>query len=153
MRARPVSNASRYTYELAFMWLGEDYLHDDMATRLREAIMGRADIQTTRSERCEGSEHAAFQPWTDDKNAHIAYTTVHENDVIVRVRIFDVLSAAIVVSEAKSRYIKGSFDPARIRFVHIDPVLKLQRESSLMAECGRIALGKLTPIAPVNTPP
>jgi hypothetical protein len=129
----------KIAYELAFQWLGEDYLHDEMAARLREAIMGRAGLESTRMQQYTGSEHPPFRFWAEDNNAHIAYTSVQEDDVIVYLRIFDVLSAAVVVSEGRSRYVRGPLDAAHVRFLHLDPMLKTKRESSLIEESGRIA--------------
>jgi hypothetical protein len=133
----------KIAYELAFQWLGEDYLYDDMAARLRETIMGRAALESTRMQQYTGSEHPPFRFWAGDNNAHIAYTSVQEDDVIVNLRIFDVLSAAVVVSEGRSRYVQGPLDAAHVRFMHLDPMLKTKRESSLIDESGRIARAML----------
>jgi hypothetical protein len=118
---------------------GEDYLYDGMAARLRKAIMGRADLESTRMQQYTGSEHPAFRFWAADNNAHIAYASVHEDDVIVYLRIFDVLLAAVVVSEGRGRYVHCPLDAAHMHFLHLDPILKTNRESSLIDECGRIA--------------
>lgn len=127
----------KIAYELAFNWLGEDYLADPMAAKLRDVILGNGKIEIIRSVIDQSSD--LFSVWEHEKNAHIAFTSVNDDDIIINIRLFDVLFAAIVVSEMKDHYIKGQQDPRHVRFIFNEPVNKYVRESSLIDECGRIA--------------
>jgi hypothetical protein len=131
----------KIAYELAFRWLGEEYLSDPMAAKLRDVIIGNANIEITRS--IFDTNPDLFRLWKDDKNAHIAYTSVHDQNVIINIRILNLFFATVVVSEMKHRYIKGQQDPQHVRFLYNDPINKNRRESSQIDECGRIAAAML----------
>lgn len=131
----------KIAYELAFLWLGESYIDDPMAAKLRDVILSRTDEQSAalRGTITFGSDIEPLHFWADDRDCHVAYCMVADARVAVCLKIFDVFSAVIAVSEEKDRYLKGQFDADKIRFIHIDPVASKQRESSFLDEIGRIS--------------
>jgi hypothetical protein len=58
----------KIAYELAFLWLGEDYLDDPMAARLRDVILSRSDEKTANIRGgIEGSDIEAIRLWAQDR--------------------------------------------------------------------------------------
>ena len=132
----------KIAYELAFLWLGESYLDDPMAAILRSVVRDGADAKTLgiRGTIKLADEIESLRPWAADVNCHIAFSSIVDRQVVtITVKIFDTVSAVIVVSEQPDKYVCGQFDPKSIRLVHIDPVTGAQRVSSFIDECGRIS--------------
>jgi len=131
----------KIAYELAFIWLGESYLDDPMAAKLRDVILSRLDEQraAVRGTFESGNDMVPVKPWAQDKDCHVAYNAVLGNDIAVCLKIFDIFSAVVVVSEEKDRYVKGQFDEKAIRFIHLDPVSGSNRQCSFIEEMGRLA--------------
>ena len=131
----------KIAYELAFIWLGESYLDDPMAAKLRDVILSRSDEKTTglRGRMEIGSDIEPVRFWAQDKDCHVAYNAVLGNDIAVCLKIFDIFSAVIVVGEQKDRYVKGQFDEKAMRFIYLDPVSGINRQCSFIEEMGRLA--------------
>ena len=130
----------KIAYELAFIWLGESYLDDPVGSTLRDVILGRIEAETAglRGTIEFGSDIDPVLLWADDNDSHVAYSLTSGNSIAVVVKIFDIFSGVIVVSDRASDYAAGTFDPKAIRFLRIDPVIGTRRESSLLDEIGRI---------------
>ena len=131
----------KIAYELAFRWLGESYLDDQLAIELRQAIL-RNDLASTDSfigyadwaEPC-----TAFQFWTPHRAHHLAYATVVADSVIVAARVFDIYAVAIFVSREAGRYVKNGADVAKLPFLAIDAASGKTIETTFGAERHRIA--------------
>jgi hypothetical protein len=104
------------------MWLGECYLDDPMAANLRSVVLNGVDPESIgiRGIIQPGCEVGALRLWAPDKNCHVAYSSVVEGSAMITLKIFDVFSAVIVVSEDATKYARGQFDPSVIRFVHTE---------------------------------
>jgi len=131
----------KIAYELACLWLGETYLDDPMAANLRNCIFGRL---TEKGSGIKGKifmDDAAsvFQPWFSGKNCHLAYSMVARNGICVALKVFDAFSAVITVTDDKARYLSNDYDPAAIRFIHIDTESGAMRQSSFIDEVERLA--------------
>ncbi len=128
----------KIAYELAFLWLGESYIDDPMAARLRDVILSRSDEQAARLRGTItlGCDIPPVALWAHDKDCHVAYDLVTGNDIAVCLKIFDVFAAVVIVSEQKDRYVKGPFDA--MRFIQLDPVLGSNRQCSFIEEMGRL---------------
>jgi hypothetical protein len=130
----------KIVYELAFIWLGDSYLDDPMAAKLRDVILSRSDEQAAglRGSIDFGSESVPVRFWAQEKDCHIAYCLVTGNDVGVCVKIFDIFSAVITVSEHKNSYFGKGIENSDMHFIHLDPVSGKKRESSLAEELLRL---------------
>jgi hypothetical protein len=113
----------KIAYELAFLWLGEDYLCDPVAHLLRAAISDR-DIAST--DAIPGYINVAqgcpaFQNWSSDGSHHLAYALALPNrQIVVAVRIFDIYAAAVPVTSDAQRYLRSRSDREKLRFLAID---------------------------------
>jgi HNH endonuclease len=136
----------KIAYELAFVWLGESYLEDPTAAMMRDIVLGRLDETQSRiAGRIDfGTDSDALHLWADDKDCHIAYTFVAGKQIGVCMKVFDVFSGVVCVTQCAERYLSGANDPLRIRFLRIDPLAAVCRESSFVEEVGRIALNQLS---------
>jgi hypothetical protein len=130
----------KIAYELAFMWLGESYLDDPIAAKLRAIILDGVDPETLGIHGAIelGCEINSLCFWAADKDCHVAFSAVVDGKVAIALKIFDVFSAVVEVSEQAAIYTGGLLEPDVTRFVHIDPVSGTRRESSLSNEIGRI---------------
>jgi len=70
------------------------------------------------------------------KNCHVANNLVYGQRVAVK--IFDIFSAVIVVSEHKDWYLTDQYDESVIRFVQLDPVSQTYGRCSVVDEIDRI---------------
>ncbi len=117
----------KIAYELAFLWLGEDYLTDPLAMELRAAICD-SDVASTDKlagyvGECENSGDVFNKFWNPHEEHHLAYANIVAGKaVVICVRIFDIYAAAIVVSHDPGRYVDGIADQAKLRFLAIDSV-------------------------------
>lgn len=126
----------KIAYELAFLWLGEAYLDDPTAAVLRDVILGRTAEQDAQLRgRIEiGANTPVFRFWAEQRDCHVAFSTTLDERIAVNLRIFDSLSACIVVTEKASHYLRDPFDPQRIRFLLIDPAAHAMRHTSFIDE-------------------
>jgi hypothetical protein len=130
----------KIAYELAFLWLGERYLHDPTAATLRQVILGKikpaeAGIRATI---VFGGDFEPLKFWAEENDCHVAYSAVVNGTVAISLKVFDTFSACVVVTEEAGQYVRGQFDPTAIRFIHINPVSKEERQCAFTEEMGRI---------------
>lgn len=138
----------KIAYELAFLWPGEDYLHDPVAAQIRAVLMAPSREQAiAAADRIYGQMASpyddfahAFILWNDDPNAHIAFAGTHGQNILILVRIFTSMACAVVVTNNAAQYATGPHDPKVIRFIHLNPVAQTSRETSLTDEIGRLYL-------------
>lgn len=114
----------KIAYELAFLWLGEDYLSDALAEELSAAVMS-ADLAST--DKVAGNIGWAADCdvfnrwWLPDEGHHLAYATpIRGMGIGVCVRIFDIYAAVVVVTRDPARYIYDANTRSRYRFLAID---------------------------------
>lgn len=114
----------KIAYELAFLWLGESYLDDPLAIKIRDAINRQDPASTDDLTGCVGEAQAcvAFQQWTPHEAHHLAFASVVALGVVISVRVFDIYAAAIIVSREPGRYFRSPADSTKLRFLAIDSV-------------------------------
>jgi len=123
----------KIAYELAWLWLGDGFLDDPGAVKLRQKILENADEQIRGAIQI-GMTGPFEKMWTDEPNVFIALGQKSEQRIVVSVRIFDVLCGLIAVSDQPARYPDFRED----RFFWCDPQTKQTRDSSLPEEVVRI---------------
>ncbi|MBV8526226.1 MAG: hypothetical protein JOY71_29640 [Acetobacteraceae bacterium] len=131
----------KIAYELAFMWLGEPCLDDPMAAKLRTVILEGADPAVVGVYgRIElGTDIEPLRPWANEKDTHIAFNAITNGRMAVCIKIFDAISAAVVVSDQPYKCSRSQFDANVMRFVGVDAASGIERQSSYIDECGRLA--------------
>ena len=88
----------KIAYEFAWLWLGDRYLEDPGAIKLRRKIRGKADEQIRGTIQI-GTTAPFDKMWTDEPNALIALGQKSDIGIVISVRIFDVLCGLVSVSE------------------------------------------------------
>jgi hypothetical protein len=94
----------KIVYELAWFWLGEDYLDDPVAVFLRNTILKGIEEKDIRGQIQIGKLPPFNEMWTGEPNAHIAFVKKAGPGISIMVRVFDVMSAGIVVTNSPERY-------------------------------------------------
>jgi HNH endonuclease len=125
----------KIAYEMAFYWLGEHYLDDPTARRIRtflanpnanqdaHQIRGRIDLAS--------DDKSISKLWKND--THIALLKQTENFLTCTIRIFNTFEGVIYVSEDASLYAL-----VQERFIELDPTSKSIRELPLLEEIRRL---------------
>lgn len=131
----------KIVYALAFLWLGEEYLDDPIATQLRAAILTGEErsLGDIRGEITGAQDCDAFHFWSPNKDMHFAYTTCTEQGIVLCVRIFDFAAARIIVAADPRMYVTAGRADSRLRFLAIDPRTRQMMETPFIREMGRIA--------------
>ena len=83
----------KIAYELAFIWLGESYLDDPMAAKLRDVILSRSDEKTAGLRGTNGDWHRLSSLSGFGLRIRIAMSLTTPslgNDIAVCLKIFDV---------------------------------------------------------------
>jgi hypothetical protein len=136
----------KIAYEFAFLWLGESYLDDPLAAKLREAILSE-DLASTDSlagyvgwaESC-----GVFQYWTPHKAHHLAFASVQSETVFVAVRVFDIYAVGIPVSHHISRHSGIGVDGMDAPFLVIDAATGRTIQTTFGEEQRRLACAMTT---------
>ena len=130
----------KIAYELACTWIGNGYLEDPVAAKLRNVVLGQLDEKDAglSGQINLGVDLAPLMLWSADAESHIAFVTVTGSSLVIFIRIFDSFSALIEASRQAEQYAHGQLDPAVVRFVGINPVSGKVRESSFLDEIGRL---------------
>jgi hypothetical protein len=136
---------AKIAYELAAIWLGDEYVRNDStAATLRNFVLGTTDAAELRGSISMGpSTNRLLEWWAAEKDCHIAISSWVEDAILITLKIFDVIEAALVVSTEPARHLTGLVDRERIRFLHLNPVTKEKRDTSLIDEMGRLARSML----------
>jgi hypothetical protein len=126
----------KIVYELAWLWLGDAYLDDPLAIRLRSIIFESADDDGLKGSIQLGDEATGtFLLWKSEPDAHIGLAQRAGPSVLVAVRVFDAISAFVVVTEHADHY--PAF--AEGMFFQCDPKFGTERRSTIAEEIGRMA--------------
>jgi hypothetical protein len=130
----------KIAYELAFLWLGDAYLDDPLATELRAAILDPDIASTDHIPAYVGDAKGCgvFQFWTPHEAHHIAFANIVAGDVVISVRVFDLYAAAIVVSNDHRRYFPDREAAGKLRFVAIDAATGKTINTTFAEETRRI---------------
>lgn len=130
----------KIAYELAFLWLGEEYLDDLDAVALRTAICSADPTSTNALPAYVGDEGCdAFKFWSQDKRHHLAYGFAATDGIAIAVRIFDAHAAVVWVTKDADKYLGGSDPWVKLRFLAIEPVSGKMRDTPVLEELGRLA--------------
>lgn len=124
----------KIAYELSLRWLGAAYIDDPVAKILREVALGKQRPEATNvlHKILWGSDLNELAFWNDEKDCHVAFSQTSGSRVLMVLKIFDVFSAWIVVSEAANLYANEA------RFIHLNPVSGAVRESRFSDEIQRM---------------
>jgi hypothetical protein len=132
----------KIAYELAFLWLGESYLDDELGEVLRDVVIGRAK----RNDRVRvairlGTDHHIPRIWPDNAHCHVAHSSVINRNLVISVKVFDIC-ANVVVSDRAELY---GMTEGNARLVHVDPVKRTLREALFVEELHKIAVANSHP--------
>lgn len=131
----------KIAYELAWYWLGDDYLDDESAQQLRQVILSDGPLDDPKLPKIPGSVSVgevlpALVLWNHIPNVHFAMMNCLQKHVGVAVRVFHVLSAVVGVSEEPARYRHLIERGYMGSFVKLEPVSRTVSESTLGAAIG-----------------
>jgi len=126
----------KIAYELAWYWLGDDYLDDEGAQQLRQVILSNEPIDDPRLPKIRGITSAGevvpgLVLWNHVPNVHLGLMKHFKNQVGVGIRVFQALSAVVGVSEESARYGRLGERNFLGSFMKLDPVSRTFTESSL----------------------
>ncbi len=91
-------------YELAYYWLGEKYLEDETAIKLRQCILNEAWEENTVENFCiEGkisidSNNVLWEFWKDDECSHLAFINVCGGILCIGVRVFNNINGVVTIA-------------------------------------------------------
>ncbi len=131
----------KIAYELAFLWLGEDYIDDPSAADLRNAICSddpsSMDKLPAYVADAEGFE--AFKLWPASETEHLAYAFVGDDGIAIAVRVFNIHAAFVWVTKETARFLSGQNTGQKLRFIRMDALSGKMLDIPVMDEFGRIA--------------
>ncbi|MDM5332900.1 HNH endonuclease [Ureibacillus composti] len=120
-------------YELAFYWLGEKYLTDNMGRKIREYVLSDKDeVEGLYGMVDMVGEKTTGLSFLADSDSHIAILKRDGNKIFCYVNIFNNFEGGFVVTEQADLY-----PDATDRFFTNDVVKKEIRECSLIEEIAR----------------
>lgn len=128
-------------YELAFIWLGENYIDDPRATVIRAAIVAddAASAEDILKYTGSPSEWPAISFWEQHRAHHLAFATDVAGAIGICVRVFDIFAGSAVITDDPARYLSGRDPNSKIRFLVMDARDRRQHESSVREEQRRLA--------------
>jgi hypothetical protein len=127
----------KIAYELAWRWLGDDYLDDESAQNLRQVILSDQAIDDPSLPEICGTMSVrevvpALVLWNEIPNAHLAVINAARDRVGISLRVFKALSAVVIVSEHWARYRRGGGGGDAVgNFIKLDPKSRTVTQSSL----------------------
>lgn len=90
-------------YELAWHWLGDAYIDDPVAKMLRTVILSGAEQRISGCITMDGAA-PPLSLWNAEPKAHIAMGTQLGDRFFVGVRVFDLVSGRLAVTNTASKY-------------------------------------------------
>jgi hypothetical protein len=134
----PKRGILKIVYELAWYWLGDDYLNDECAQQLRQVILSDGALDEPTLPKIRGSISVgevvpALVLWNHMPNIHLAMMSCVGSHVGVAVRVFSTLSAIVGVSDDPARYPHLGERGYMGNFVKLDPISRGMNESTLGA--------------------
>jgi HNH endonuclease len=120
-------------YELACMWLGDDYIGDNIGTQLRHFVLDGTPTQVPALIEFR-NDVPALSLWQNEPKAHIALAMQQHEDVVIAIRVFNAISAVVIVTKnaKRLRTIEGG------RFLLIGLARNRSRRSTLDEEILRM---------------
>ena len=90
----------KIAYELAFLWLGDDYLDNSSAAELRNAICADDSSSTDKLPAYVGDAEGfeAFKWWPASETEHLAYAFAGDDGIAIAVRVFNIHAALVWVT-------------------------------------------------------
>ncbi|MBK3732901.1 hypothetical protein GAY29_07210 [Azospirillum brasilense] len=125
----------KIAYELACMWLGDQYLDDPTADRLRKIIMGIDEESPENGIKIVfGTDGMLFPFLRGQEETHAAALSEINNSIIICLKIFNTISTAIVVTERADLYISNPLDKKARRCLVNNIKTNRYRNWSIVAE-------------------
>jgi len=90
-------------YELAWLWLGDGYLGDPVAEKLR-AFIRSGDEQMIAGRICMNTVELPMSLWNGERKAHVAMGFQEGDVFFVGVRVFDLVSGVVGVTNNAREY-------------------------------------------------
>lgn len=134
----------KIAYELAWYWLGEPYLDDPAAARMRAALLRPQPVSVNpASHGVRGTITLAvhvdpFPLWNIRPNMHIALAMRAGNAISIGVRIFNTLCGVLAVCDSADRYPAFAATEREGYFLEIDPQTGAKRETTMAEEVARL---------------
>jgi len=130
----------KIVYEMAAYWLGEDYLDDPIAARMRTALFAPMSDDWGQKHGLQGfidicPPTPRYPMWSDETKSHIAFSFAVSQGIALYVRVFETFEAQILVTEDVAK-----FSSRPNMFLAIDPKAGSVRESVLEEEFDRAAV-------------
>jgi hypothetical protein len=124
----------KIAYELACIWIGDEYIDDPVAKELRDFILKGTEVAIPGDIRLNGTTQP-LELWQGEPNAHIAVALCQDGNVAIAVRVFDRISGIIFVTSRERSYpnLKDG------RFLLMDLIGGASRSSTLTDEVIRIS--------------
>jgi HNH endonuclease len=129
----------KIAYELACEWLGLEYLTDPSAEAIRRCIAETSpDVDWATKHPVKGRVGMIlgtplFTQWDRELHSHIGFIEPDQVDLVCYVRIFQTFEGLVHISSEGWRY--PAFEG---RFIAIDPVARIERQSGYMEELLRL---------------
>ena len=135
----------KIAYEAAFLWLGERYLEDPLAEKMRTAILKNdpASTDILLGGVKEFDQNGVFKFWKTVESRHIIFAHRNEIGIFIAIRIFDLFEAFILVTENPDLYVPLLPDQEKLRFIIIDAVTKETVNTSFSQEKSRVILAMI----------
>lgn len=134
----------KIAYELAWHWLGDSYLADLQADKLRAMIAhpgpltGYPSLNDAQGKLEWSDSMAPLDVWKKEPDVHLAFIQRSKGNIAVALRIFSAISSVIVVSNDGAAYPAFALGETLGRFLRIDPQTGTHRETSLLDELDAI---------------
>jgi hypothetical protein len=134
----------KIAYELAWLWLGDEWLHDAAAVRLRNAIFEPNRDFTAYKVRgtvLPGADLAPLLLWQMETDCHIGHAMriADGNQISVGVRVFSAVSAVIHATDEGWRYPDFGAGNSLGQFIALDPAeRRILRHTTLSEEIQRL---------------
>ena len=124
-------------YELAYHWLGPDYLDDPTAAQLRDivnqSVAGPVDVDAVLEEGGAAlGGQVPLEHWKDEKHFHHAFLLRSGNSMLLHLSIFGNYWGTIKVTKEADRY-----PHAQDMFLSVDPRNSETREQPFLDEIAR----------------
>jgi hypothetical protein len=94
----------KIAYEMAFRWLGEDYLTDPTACNIRDWLNGVGVDQLEMNIEPSSILPEVLKEWDAEEDAHIVLIVGDKNNLVCLIRIFNAFKGVVVISKNPSRY-------------------------------------------------
>lgn len=143
----------KIAYEIGCLWMGDDYLDDPEAGRLRSAIWGHLDFdQLADISEAQLGVPEDFKLLSADPAEHVAVVVAAGGEVWATVKVFDICFARVRLTDDASRYPAIEVG----RFLRIDARSGLQTDRTPAQELERVTAERMSLLlagTPMGAPP